>query len=220
MKAGNVLYSGPRDLPQTIPVFPLADALLLPLGQMPLNIFEPRYLAMIDAALAGDRIIGMIQPAPVDPGESAPRLMAVGCAGRITAWSETGQGRYQVTLTGIARFNLLAEIPTDRMFRMCRVSYDGFTQDFGEAGGGNVDRAALLKAFRDFLDANSLSADWDSIERTPTDLLVNTLSMMSPYGRAEKQALLEARDLRARAETLVALTEASLAGGSSSRTLN
>lgn len=213
MQAGNATYEGPDDLPGLIPVFPLPEALLLPRGQMPLNIFEPRYMAMVDHAMAGDRIIGMVQPMTVtEDGEEAGELFAVGCAGRITSYSETGDGRYMICLTGISRFRILEEVEPESGFRRCRVSAADFPSDFIEdAGSETVDRSHLLDTFRLYLDANQLEADWDSIEKASNETLVNALSMMSPYGMAEKQALLEAPDLRTRAETLIALTEISLA---------
>jgi len=208
MKAGNQLYQGPADMPEIVPVFPLEGALLLPRGQIPLNIFEPRYLAMVDDALAGDRVIGMIQPR--DAGAAA--LCDIGCAGRIVSFGETGDGRYLITLTGIARFGVIAETPSGRPYRTCRVSSAAYAHDFVErAGEDAVDRTSLLRTLSDFLDANQLEADWASIGEATTETLVNSLAMMSPFGPAEKQALLEAPDLKTRAETLVAITEISLA---------
>ncbi len=221
MRAGNKAYDGPDDLPDAIPVFPLSGALLLPRGQMPLNIFEPRYLAMIDRALAGDRVIGMIQPVVDESEDSRPELQRIGCAGRITAFSESGDGRYVVTLTGIARFRVLTEVDGDAPFRICKVTTRPFESDFIVASGEDqVDRKTLLDTFRAYLDANNLEADWESVGQASNEALVNALSMISPYGPAEKQALLEAPDLKTRAETLVALTEVVLARESgSSRTL-
>ncbi len=213
MKAGNRNYRGPEDLPDAIPVFPLSGALLLPRGQMPLNIFEPRYLAMVDAALAGDRIIGMIQPLAEANGAGTPDLQAVGCAGRITSFSETGDGRYAITLTGIARFRLLEELPPEDEvpYRSFRITSGPFAPDFFNAGENEVDRETLLGAFRAYLDAHNLEADWESVDNASNEALVNAIAMISPYGPAEKQALLEAPDLKTRAETLVALTEVTLA---------
>ncbi|HWJ71557.1 MAG TPA: LON peptidase substrate-binding domain-containing protein [Kaistia sp.] len=214
MQVGKAHYEGPRDIPDSIPVFPLAGALLLPRGQMPLNIFEPRYLAMVDEAMAGNRLIGMIQPAGTAPAGDEPALSTIGCVGRVTSYAETDDGRYMICLTGIARFKLVEELPGRAGFRICRVSAEAFSSDFAEnAGAEAVDRAKLLDVFRAYLKANRLEADWDNIGRTSNETLVNALSMMSPYGPAEKQALLEAADLRARAETLIALTEMSLARG-------
>jgi uncharacterized protein len=219
VKAGNCSYRRPEDLPEAIPVFPLPGALLLPRAEMPLNIFEPRYLAMIDAALSDNRVIGMIQPDDGRPPSPAgPSLLPIGCAGRITAFAETGDGRYMITLTGIARFRVVEEIAPAALFRRCRITAAQFESDFATRSDETaVDRAAVLKAFRAYLDANSLDTDWDSVGRATNETLVNALAMMAPFGAAEKQALLEAPDLRARAETLVALTEMALAresGGS------
>ena len=209
----NAVYRGPGDLPQTIPVFPLAGALLLPRGQMPLNIFEPRYLAMIDDALAGPRVIGMIQPDPSRPGaEPRPHLYNVGCVGRITQLAETGDGRYLIELTGISRFRVEEELGVATMYRQCRVSYAEFADGFfARKGEDAVDRKAVLDALTAFLKANSLKADWQGIENAPNEALVNALAMMSPYGAPEKQALLEAPDLKTRAEILVAVTQIELA---------
>ena len=210
----NLVYRGPGDLPHTIPVFPLPGALLLPRGQMPLNIFEPRYIAMVDAALrSGHRLIGMIQPDAAHPGpESKPNLYKVGCVGRITQIAETGDGRYLLQLTGISRFRIEEELEVDTPFRQCRVTYGPFIGDFtARKGEEEVDRKALLRALADFLKANDLKADWEGIENAPNEALVNALAMMSPYSVAEKQALLEAPDLKTRAEILVAVTEIELA---------
>jgi Lon protease-like protein len=210
----NADYRGPGDLPEVIPVFPLPGALLLPRGQMPLNIFEPRYLAMIDDALrSGHRLIGMIQPDTTHPGpESKPNLFTVGCVGRITQIAETGDGRYLLQLTGIARFRVEEELSADTPYRQCRVSYAPFTDDFTpRKGEDGVDRESLLQSLSEFLKANNLKADWEGIENAPNEALVNALAMMSPYGAPEKQALLEAPDLKTRAEILVALTEIELA---------
>jgi Lon protease-like protein len=210
----NAVYQSPGDLPETIPVFPLPGALLLPRGQMPLNIFEPRYLAMIDDALrSGRRLIGMIQPDDAHPGsEDKPNLYKVGCVGRITQIAETGDGRYLLQLTGVARFRVEAELDVTTLYRQCRVTYAPFTDDFiARKGEDEVDRKSLLHALSEFLEANNLKADWEGIENAPNEALVNALAMMSPYGTAEKQALLEAPDLKTRAEILVAATEIELA---------
>ena len=210
----NAHYRGPIDLPETIPVFPLPGALLLPRGQMPLNIFEPRYLAMIDDALRdGHRMIGMIQPDPTQGGTAdKPKLFKVGCVGRITQLAESGDGRYLLELTGIARFNVIEELNVATLYRQCRVTFAPFADDFVPRKGEEaVDRKALLSALTEFLKANNLQADWEGIEKAPNEALVNALSMMSPYGAAEKQALLEAPDLKTRAEILVAITEIELA---------
>ncbi|WP_182421970.1 LON peptidase substrate-binding domain-containing protein [Aureimonas sp. ME7] len=212
VQVGNVNYRTEEELPDTVPVFPLSGALLLPGGQMPLNIFEPRYLAMFDEAMASDRVIGMIQPRldGTVRADGEPELCAVGCLGRITSFSESGDGRYLISLQGIARFRILEELSVRTPFRACRVAPFSADLDPGE-GSEAVDRDELLRAFRLYLEANQLEADWDSISKASNETLVNALSMMSPYGAAEKQALLEAPDLRTRAQTLVAITEISLA---------
>jgi Lon protease-like protein len=210
----NAQYRGPFEMPGVIPVFPLPGALLLPRGQMPLNIFEPRYLAMVDDALRdGHRLIGMIQPDVAHAGSAdKPSLYKIGCVGRITQLAESGDGRYLIELTGVARFRIEEELKVATPYRQCRVTYAPFADDFIARKGENaVDRAALLATLTDFLKANDLKADWEGIERAPNEALVNALSMMSPYGTAEKQALLEAPDLKTRAEVLIAITEIELA---------
>jgi uncharacterized protein len=226
MQAGNTTYRDLSDFPETVPLFPLSGALLLPGGQMPLNIFEPRYMAMFDAAIASDRLIGMVQPLaettiiPAKKGavkvklspafDSEPALATVGGLGRIVSFNETGDGRYVITLSGICRFRLLEEVHTLVPFRQGHIT--PFLGDLNEADeGGNVNREDLLRTFRNYLEANQMDADWDSIKRASNHTLVNALSMMSPFGPAEKQALLEAEDLKTRAETLVAITEVMLA---------
>jgi uncharacterized protein len=212
----NAAYRGAADLPGTIPVFPLPGALLLPRGQMPLNIFEPRYLEMIDDSFRdGHRLIGMIQPDTTQTGADKPNLFKVGCVGRITQLTETGDGRYLIQLTGIARFRIEAELEVATAYRQCRVTYAPFADDFiARKGEEAVNRKALLNALSAFLKANDLKADWEGIEKAPNEALVNALAMMSPYGPAEKQALLEAPDLKTRAEILVAVTEIELAKAS------
>ncbi|HEX4042062.1 MAG TPA: LON peptidase substrate-binding domain-containing protein [Xanthobacteraceae bacterium] len=211
----NATYKGPEALPDVIPVFPLPGALLLPRGQMPLNIFEQRYLAMIEDALhSTHRLVGMIQPDLAHPGsdQNKPHLFRVGCVGRITQFAESGDGRYLIELTGIARFRLDEEMPVATPYRQCRVSYAPFADDFiARKGEDEVDRKALLRALTAFLKANNLKADWEGIENAPNEALVNALAMMSPYDAAEKQAMLEAPDLKSRAEILVAVTEIELA---------
>lgn len=209
----NAVYAGLGDFPHTLALFPLPGALLLPRGQIPLNIFEPRYVAMIDAALAGSRLIGMIQPDPsVAERIGLPNIYPVGCAGRITQFAETGDGRYLLQLTGIARFRVIEELGSEAPFRQAKVDFSAFTGDLvAGQGEDEVDRTGLLAALRNFSDANRVPIDWASIEQAPNEALVNALSMMSPYGIREKQALLEASTLKARADMLIAITEMELA---------
>lgn len=216
MKAGNAVYEKPTDLPEIVPVFPLAGALLLPGCRLPLNIFEPRYRAMIDHVLAGSRLIGMVQPRfardeheALRRGSESP-LCEIGCVGRLVSFTETGDGRYIASLEGVCRFHRGEELRAGTAFRQCRVA--PFVGDLGrDDTADDVDRASLLKTLQAYLDANNLEMDWESVERAKNDMLVNTLSMMAPYGPAEKQALLEAPNLKVRAETLVAITEMVLA---------
>src|ERR1700744_3207370 len=210
----NAEYRGPAELPERIAGFPLPGALLLPRGQMPLNIFEPRYLAMIDDAFRdGHRIIGMIQPDVAHSrSEERPALFRVGCAGRITQLAETGDGRYILELTGIARFKGVEELSVQTPYRQCKVDFFAFADDFpARKGEDAVNREALLEVLTDFLKANNLKVDWEGVESAPNEALVNALAMMSPYGPAEKQAMLEAPDLKTRAEILITITEMDLA---------
>lgn len=212
MQAGNAHYRLDTDLPTTLAVFPLPAALLLPGGRMPLNIFEPRYLQMVDEVVGGSRLIGMIQPS-LDGAtrvDGEPKLCPVGCIGRITSFAETGDGRYLVSLQGVCRFRVVQELTVKTPFRQCKIA--PFATDLSEDNlAGEIDRPALLRAFRTYLQANELEADWESVGRADNVMLVNALSMMAPYGAAEKQALLEAPDLKTRAETLIAITEMTLA---------
>jgi Lon protease-like protein len=216
MHVGNARYLKREDIPETVPMFPLTGALLLPGGQLPLNIFEPRYLALFDAALAGDRLIGIVQPSLMESEDAAegprPALSSVGCIGRITSFAETGDGRYITSISGVCRVRLLEEVGAGHPFRTFRIAplMVDLSADDDE---GTVNRVELLRVFRAYLDANNLEVDWESIERAGNRTLVNSLSMMSPFGPAEKQALLEAPDLRTRADTLIAITEILLARG-------
>jgi Lon protease-like protein len=189
---------------------------------MPLNVFEPRYLAMVDDVLAGRRLIGIIQPTEEAPPDGPPpALYQVGCAGRVTQWAETGDGRYLVTLTGVARFTVAEEISVTTLYRQAKVDY-AFPIDFSaRAGEDEVDREGVIAALAAFVKANQLKIDWRGVQNAPNEALVNALSMMSPYGAKEKQALLEAPDLKARADMLIAITEIELArdAGSSDTSL-
>jgi len=212
-------YKKPTDLPPRLPVFPLRGAILLPRATLPLNVFEPRYLAMIDAAMSGARVIGIIQPAGRDEGEDGPlssniSLKRVGCAGRITSYQELDDGRLIVTLTGVARFEIVEEAPSAKPYRIVTARYDRFAQDLTEGlGEDDVDRTNLLRVLKAYLDANRMKADWSAVTRASSEFLINVLAVMSPYGPEEKQALLEAADLKTRADVLVALAEMELASG-------
>jgi Lon protease-like protein len=215
MQVGNARYLKETDLPDTVAVFPLTGVLLLAGGNMPLNVFEPRYLALIDDALKGNRVIGMIQPVFSETDESpqgTPELCKVGTFGRITTFGETGDGRYVADISGICRFRVIEEIHQQQPYRQLRVA--PFISDLSELEDDPaVNRTALLGAFRSYLTANKLEADWEAVSKTSNRMLVNSLSMIAPFGPREKQALLEAPDLKTRAETLVAMTEMVLARG-------
>ena len=220
-------YRSPGDLPEIMPVFPLRGAILLPRATLTLNVFEPRYLALVEHALAHGRLVGVVQPSAACGEAESPAgkrfpLRAVGCAGRITAFNEDEDSRLLISLTGIARFRLEAEVASSHPFRLFQLDFRLFGTDFAAGSGEErVDRPRLLATLRTYLKARQLSADWKRIEQTGNERLVNTLSILSPYGPEEKQALLEAPDLKARAEALMALAEMELAerGGESGTSL-
>jgi hypothetical protein len=206
-------YRRPSDMPDALPVFPLGGTLLLPRRPIQLTVFEPRYLEMLDDALAGERLIGVIQPVADDDstGES-PELFPVGCAGRIVQYAEIGDRRCLLTLMGVARFRIARELAVATRYRSVVPDYADFAHDFTEGlGESAVDRKALVDALSEFAEANKVGVDWDDIEKASNETLVNALAMMSPYGNREKQALLEARDLKSRAEILVAISQVVLA---------
>lgn len=216
--------TSPAELPKSVPVFPLTGALLLPFSHRPLNIFEPRYIEMVDAALRGDRLIGLIQPE--DTSEESPKgrsaLQQIGCLGRITHFEESGEGRYFIILEGVTRFRLAHELTVMTPYRQAVISAEDFatdfTRDFGEDA---VDRERFIKMMRDYAEFANIDLNFEEIERTGTADLVNFCCMVSPYGAAEKQVLLEALTLEQRAETLIAMTEYEMAHGGSDRpTLN
>lgn len=219
------------DLPQVIPVFPLPGVLLLPGGKLPLNVFEPRYLAMIGDAIAGSRVIGMIQPlkgdgAPVNTndGEAVATTAAgtiaddvtlypMGCAGRITQFSETDDGRFLVTLSGICRFAVLKELPLQRGYRRVIPAWTQFEGDMVEAPAPvAIDRERMVRALRSYFKLNQINANWEAIRDTPDDRLVTSLAMICPFAPSEKQALLECPDANERARVLTALMEMALLG--------
>jgi Lon protease-like protein len=201
-----------RALPDVIPVFPLSGAILLPRDQLPLRIFEPRYLAMVEDVLKTNRIIGIVQPTEDEMSMARPPLYRIGGVGRITSFMETEDGRYLITLTGLSRFEIERELEVETPYRQALVSYSPFAAD-RSAGPGEeeIDRPVLLAALKRYFEANQIDSDWESIERAPAEALVNSLSRIAPVEPAEKQALLEAPTLRERAQTLVALIELALA---------
>ncbi|MCR9085509.1 MAG: LON peptidase substrate-binding domain-containing protein [Rhodobacteraceae bacterium] len=202
------------DLPDSIPLFPLPGALLLPRARLPLHIFEPRYLAMLDDTLkTSHRLIGMIQPREV-PGSSDRKLHAIGCSGRLTAFSETEDGRYMITLSGASRFRITREVDGFTPYIRADIAWSGFERDLGAVEKDtDFDRKAFLDLLQRFFEAKGLSTDWDSLKEAENELLINSLSMLCPFDHEDKQALLEAPSLTTRRETLVTLIEFALRGG-------
>lgn len=190
-------------LPSEIPFFPLPGALLLPGGRLPLNIFEPRYLAMTEDCLAGGRFLGMVQPDPAQGGDQPYRI---GCLGRVSSFAETEDGRFLISLTGLIRFRILAEVAMRHGYRRAQVAYDGFAPDLDrDAPPPLIDRPALVAALRPYFASRGIEADWPSVENMADAALVTTLCMLCPFEVREKQALLEAPGVSDRAEMLVAL---------------
>jgi len=214
-------YRQPSDLPPRIPVFPLRGAILLPRSNLPLNVFEPRYLQMIDDVMSGNRVLGVIQPkleeedgAHESPAGKDYPLQRVGCVGRVSAYQELEDERVMITLTGVCRFEVLDEPIVDAPYRSVMANYQPYVADFSIGiGEAQVDREKLLTVLKAYLEANKLSADWDGIQRASSEQLINALSVMSPFGAEEKQALLEAKSLSDRANVLVALADMELAAG-------
>ncbi|MBE0413357.1 LON peptidase substrate-binding domain-containing protein [Yoonia sp.] len=202
------------DLPDIIPVFPLPGALLLPRSRLPLHLFEPRYLAMLDDVLkTSNRLIGMVQPYDA-PGASG-KLHSIGCAGKVTAFSETEDGRYMITLSGASRFRIVEEVEGFTPYRRCKVTWQGFERDLGVTEKDPAfNREKFMKVLDRFLNAQGLSTDWDSLGEAEDELLINSLSMLCPFPPEDKQALLEAPSLETRRETLQTLIEYALRGGS------
>ncbi len=203
------------DLPDTIPVFPLSGALLLPRTRLPLNLFEPRYLQMLDYVLKTDhRLIGMVQS--YDGPDGVNKLHSIGCAGRVTAFSETDDGRYMITLAGASRFRLIGEVDGFVPYRRARVNWQGFERDLGDVETDDqFDRQQFIDALGSFFDDPGLPPDWDSLRDAADALLIHSLSMLCPFEPEDPQALLEAPSLTTRRETLTTLIEYSLRGGSS-----
>ncbi|MBV1933935.1 MAG: LON peptidase substrate-binding domain-containing protein [Parvibaculaceae bacterium] len=211
-------YTSTQDLPSTLPLFPLNGVLLLPRAQIPLNLFEQRYLDMFDASLRENRLIGMIQPDGIEAGEelsdptAKPLLYKVGCAGRITSFNELSGGRIFITLTGVARFRITQELDTTTKYRQSTIDFNEFKDDLVPAEGkGKISRERLMSVLKQYLETHDMHADWDAINNADDESIVNSLSVISPFGAPEKQALLEAKSLEDRNQMLIALTEVTLA---------
>ncbi len=211
-------YHSYSDLPKSLPLFPLTGAVLLPRGALPLNIFEPRYLEMVDYALMGDRLIGMIQPTEHEDTVLKPKLSQVGCAGKIVSFRETEDNRYLITLQGICRFRLTGEMDTITPWRAGFCDFGAFAGDLAQAPDEDFPRERLLAALKAYLNTRDMKADWKSVMNAPGEALINALAMMCPFDPAEKQALLEANSFQDRASTLMALLE--MGGDAGPTTIN
>jgi Lon protease-like protein len=211
-------YHSYSDLPGSLPLFPLTGALLLPHGQLPLNIFEPRYLEMVDYALTGDRLIGMIQPTESEDAVLRPRLSQVGCAGKIVAFRESEDNRYMITLSGICRYRLTGEMETTTAWRAGFCDFRPFAGDLVQQGEEQIPRERLLAALKTYLSSRDMKADWKSVLTAPGEALINALAMMCPFDPVEKQALLEAPSFQERTSTLMTLLE--MGGEAGPTTLN
>ena len=199
-------FRKPADLLSTLPLFPLNGAIVFPRGALPLNVFEPRYLNMVDDALGGERLIGVIQPATGQERLEPPILAEVGTAGRITSFAETDDGRYLVTLTGVCRFRIERELPLSMPYRQAIVDYEDFADDL-KTPDALIDRDKLRQALRAYVDSRGYKADWSAVDDAPSEALVNAVSQLCPFDGAAKQALLEAPSLMQRCTTLIALLE-------------
>lgn len=205
-------YRRPADLPEVLPLFPLQGAVLYPRGVLALNVFEPRYLNMVDDALGAERLIGIIQPAIGEEDEPTPQLSDVGTVGRITTFSETDDGRYLITLTGVCRFNLGPELETGLPYRQTRAAYDAFEADFAPASDRAIDRVQLMRSLKTYAALHGFNVDWNSVEEAPTETVINVAAQICPFDPAAKQALLETLALDERAKALIALLEWDNAG--------
>jgi Lon protease-like protein len=211
--SGPAFQPGFEELPRVVPLFPLPGVLLLPGGRLPLNIFEPRYLAMVRDALAGERAIGMIQPCEEADDVGAAKVYETGCLGRITAFSETDDGRYLITLTGMIRFDVTRELPLMEGYRRVTAGYDRFRGDLEDGAmdvtgvAGAIDRTRLLETLGFYFEAQGIEGDWKAIEETGDAALVTSLAMLCPFAAPEKQALLEAMSLPERAFAMTAIME-------------
>lgn len=196
------------ELPGSLPIFPLPGVLLLPGGRLPLNVFEPRYLAMVGDSLKSHRLVGMVQPAGAAEGDvGRAEVYGTGCAGRITAFQETEDRRYLITLTGLIRFDVREELPALRGYRVVQADWSRYAGDLAEVDPPGIDRPRILDALRAYFEATGISGDWDAIDETPNEKLITSIAMICPFDASEKQALLEAPSLEQRAEAITAILE-------------
>lgn len=203
-----------RALPEELPLFPLNGVLLLPRGTLPLNVFEPRYLAMVDAALAGERMIGIVQPAAEgESGLSAPdgtNLYRTGCIGRIRVFEETDDGRYMIELRGLSRFDIVNELDMRDGYRRVRPDYTRFAADMQPSPDIPIERERLLSSLKGYFELQNIAADWDALIKTPDERLITTLAMVCPFDPAEKQVLLESPDIAQQCKMLIGFIESAL----------
>lgn len=206
------------ELPGRIPIFPLNGVILLPGGRLPLNIFEPRYLAMTRDAMGGGRLVGMVQPLDSTADLREPPVYDIGCVGRVVEFAEAGDGRYLISLAGVCRFRIVEEIVRDTPYRQVLADYADYAGDFGEVEGlhSAVDRDRLIAVLRTWLERRDMKADWEAAKRASDVALVNSLSMMLPLEPGEKQALLEAGSVPERAAVLTTLLEMAVMEGGGS----
>ena len=201
-------YVVTNDLPEILPIFPLSGALLLPRGTLPLNIFEPRYIQLVDDVMRGERLIGMIQPRIPERLTATPPLYDIGCAGRITSYTETEDARFLITLTGLCRFRIMRELDAMTPYRQVEADFEPFANDLTAEDDDLLEegvRERLLNALKGYLTQQKMRADWESIQHAPAEHLINALAMICPFETSEKQALLEAPTLPERAQTLITL---------------
>ena len=215
----HALASNIGDLPETLSIFPLPGALLLPRGHLPLHIFEPRYRNLTRDALAGDRMIGMVQPLEADTADDHPAVYATGCVGKISSCSRTTDGRYYFTLIGVIRFDISRELPLLDGYRRVVTDYTRYAGDLALTEGGALDRSRLAGAMPSYLDTRGIDADWEAVDKAEDEQLVTSLAMLCPFAPSEKQALLESPTIEARGGLLIALMEMSALHGESDNTV-
>jgi Lon protease-like protein len=211
-RTGTPFVTKPEDLPQTLPIFPLAGVMLLPSGRLPLNIFEPRYVAMVEEALGNKRLIGMVQPTGHTDPDGKVQIFQVGCAGRIHSFNETEDGRFLINLQGICRFRIAEELELQRGFRRVRPLWDEYLPDLTMPKPATIDRENLQKHMKCYFKLQGVAGDWDTIEKTDDCRLITSLAMICPFTPSEKQALLEAKDTEERCRLLVTLMDMALLG--------
>ena len=187
-----------KQLPKTISIFPLSNFIFFPQTTVPLNVFEPRYIQMVDDAMKGDRIIGMVQPKKSD--QTIPILYNVGCAGKITSFNETEDGRYLIVLDGISRFKILEELNNDKLYRECKVNFDNFSNDINDQKEkiNFSDLELIFKNLKSLFNKQGYTINWKELEKQSLDQTINALSMASPFSLEEKQVLLETINLNER----------------------